>query len=342
MKYFLLPEKGKFYKTNLHTHTYVSDGKYLPEEVKAKYKAHGYSIVAFSDHEVLVPHLDLNDEDFLALTSYEIAIRDANKNGHQAMRAYHLNLFAKNPNARISGCFTENSIWLERSHQYVAPEMKGQNIKREYSVEGINSLIKIANQEGFLVSYNHPSWSLQNYSDYAGLNGLWGVECYNTGCVIEGYPDTTQPLDDLLRQGKKVFPLATDDSHGDEDLFGGYVMIKAEKLEYNTIMDALERGDFYASVAPEIRELILEDGILKIHTSPAREIIITTERRCNYRKCENGKLLEYVEFDLNNFFEVSRNNANSDYHPYFRVTVLDDEGKPAYTRAFFVSEFEEL
>lgn len=40
----------------MHMHTTVSDGPMTPEEVKAAYKERGYSIVAFTDHEVIVDH----------------------------------------------------------------------------------------------------------------------------------------------------------------------------------------------------------------------------------------------------------------------------------------------
>ena len=62
----LIPEAGKFYKANLHCHTTISDGKQTPEEVKAFFKSHGYSAVCYTDHEVLVGHEDLCDEDFVA------------------------------------------------------------------------------------------------------------------------------------------------------------------------------------------------------------------------------------------------------------------------------------
>ena len=35
MKFELIPESGHFYKTNLHSHTTISDGAQTPEEVKA-------------------------------------------------------------------------------------------------------------------------------------------------------------------------------------------------------------------------------------------------------------------------------------------------------------------
>ena len=63
-----LPESG-YFKANLHCHTTLSDGAFTPEEIKAAYKAQGYSIVAFTDHRKYVHHTELNDESFLALAS---------------------------------------------------------------------------------------------------------------------------------------------------------------------------------------------------------------------------------------------------------------------------------
>lgn len=68
MKQYLLPEAGQFYKANLHCHSTVSDGRLSPEELKELYMRHGYSIIAYTDHEVLIPHPELTDDKFLALT----------------------------------------------------------------------------------------------------------------------------------------------------------------------------------------------------------------------------------------------------------------------------------
>ena len=51
MRYDLLTPGVNAYKANLHCHTTMSDGRLTPEEIKAHYQAHGYSIVAFTDHE---------------------------------------------------------------------------------------------------------------------------------------------------------------------------------------------------------------------------------------------------------------------------------------------------
>ena len=76
MKKYLLPKDGQFYKANLHCHTNFSDGRKTPAEVKEIYRKLGYSIVAYTDHDILIPHDELNDDTFLALHGFEIEMSD--------------------------------------------------------------------------------------------------------------------------------------------------------------------------------------------------------------------------------------------------------------------------
>ena len=62
MKQFLLPQGGNWYKACLHVHTTCSDGLGTPEEIKRMYTEKGYSIVAYTDHKVVIPHNALRDE----------------------------------------------------------------------------------------------------------------------------------------------------------------------------------------------------------------------------------------------------------------------------------------
>ena len=52
MKKILLDPAKNYFKANLHCHTNISDGKLSPAEIKAHYMKNGYSIVAFTDHDV--------------------------------------------------------------------------------------------------------------------------------------------------------------------------------------------------------------------------------------------------------------------------------------------------
>src|SRR5688500_17498850 len=46
-------ETKRWYKGNLHTHTYWSDGDEYPEMVLDWYKSHGYDFIALSDHNTM-------------------------------------------------------------------------------------------------------------------------------------------------------------------------------------------------------------------------------------------------------------------------------------------------
>ena len=72
MRKYLLPESGQFYKANLHCHSNISDGILSVEKLKEIYKTQGYSVLAYTDHNVFLPHHDLTDESFLTLSGFEI------------------------------------------------------------------------------------------------------------------------------------------------------------------------------------------------------------------------------------------------------------------------------
>lgn len=341
MKKYLFYNKGRFFKANLHTHTTISDGKLTPEQVKKVYMESGYQIVAFTDHDVIVPHNDLNEKNFLTITSFEMYVNSPNhENGYEFKPVYHLNFYSKDPNRNTTGLFSMDDLFLPQQKDWVAKEMLNQVRPRQYNMECVNKIIKDANDEGFLVCYNHPVWSQQNYANYCDLKGLWGVECYNNGTAIRGYEDTMQPICDFLRKGERVKPLATDDAHSLADCFGGFTIITASALNYDNVMNALESGDFYASTGPTIKEIVLEDGVLSVKCSNAQSVIVNTERRASFRKDDASMSMTSAQFDLNAYLKASKNLIEGDPEPFIRVTVIDPTGKRAQTRAYFLDEFE--
>ena len=104
-------------------------------------------------------------------------------------------------------------------------------------------------------------------------------------------------------------------------------MIKAEKLEYRAITDALVKGNFYASMGPEIYSLYMEGNKLHIKTSDAKRIVCATGVRHSYTAFPTeGDHINEAEF------EVSPDDI------YVRVTVFGMDGKPADTNAYFVED----
>ena len=336
MKKYLLPNNGSFYKANLHIHSTVSDGQMSVEEIKERYMEQGYSIVAYTDHEIMVPHPELTDENFLALTSTEISINDRFDCDFNFVKTYHLNIYSPLENKSSFSTFDKSKMWMKHSFDYITPEQEKVGMDRTYSTEAVNEVIRRANEEGCLVSYNHPVWSLQDYSDYIGLKGLWGIELYNTGCARNGYVDSPKPLDDLLRNGERPFPLATDDSHRLFDCFGGFVMVKAESLKYDTVFDALKNGYFYASCGPEFHELSIDEGIVKVKSSPVEYVSLSTDNRLLFSKKADDELLTDTELDIKWYLDLSKEGINE--HKYIRVTLIDKFGKAAYSRAYFIDE----
>ena len=336
MKKYLLPKNGRFYKANMHTHTTVSDGRLTPEEAKAVFKSLGYSIVAFTDHEMVVPHPELRDDDFLPITSMEISV---SSKWNTFAKCYHLNVYFPVQEQDVSGVFCLPRVKPQWLHQ-VTDRMKMRGVEaRSYSKECAQNMIDIATGEGCLVSYNHPVWSNQCYEDYTGLKGIWGVEWHNTECTHMGYYDTVQPIDDLLNEGERVFPLATDDCHNRSSYGGGWICVKARSLDYDTVFTALRKGDLYSSNGPSIKTLYYEDGKVTVKSSAARQIILHTGQRISKAVNAGDKLVTGATFDLTPVFD-SVQNAPEGRDVWWRIEVIDKAGKRALTRAYFLDELK--
>lgn len=325
----LLDQNKPFFKANLHCHSTQSDGIHTVEELKRAYMAQGYSVIAFSDHEHLIDNSRLTDENFLAITACELAIKEFPLQStlkNQAMRVCHLNLYALDAHNDLTPCYS-----VVADH-YLNDDIKrlirtDGDYPREYSAKGINEIVRIAKERGFLVSYNHPTWSLENAVDYLAYENLFSVEIYNHSCVRAGRCDDEHVLDDMLRDGKRIFCTAADDNHGADDRFGGWVQINAERLEYGTIMNALQAGNFYASTGPQIFSLTLDQDEVEIRTSPCAKISLSTfGRRAQAVYAKQGETLCVARFKV----------LKAD--KYFRLRVTDERGESAYTQAYFLDE----
>ena len=148
MKKHLLPESGNFYKANLHCHTVLSDGCLTPEEVKEIYKNAGYSVVAYTDHDILIPHhAELSDDEFLALNGWEITFTEPQISPiHGVKRVCHMCIIAKDPDNVKQVC------WFHRKH-FNKNEDKANladepEFKPEYTPESINEAIARAKAAG--------------------------------------------------------------------------------------------------------------------------------------------------------------------------------------------------
>lgn len=315
MKHILLSKDKKQYVANLHCHTTLSDGRRTPEEIRDAYKAQGYSVVAFSDHDNYFDHSDFCTDDFVAINSFEADISDNVVKSGQFRRCYHLNAF------NIKG---EKHVDLPPTPDY-----------RDKAA--INEYIAKLRELGFIVMYNHPYWSMQVREDYIDLEGCDIIEVYNNSVFIEGGDSGQERVyDELLRAGKKMYCTMADDNHnefpfGDVrcDSFGGKTVFVTDSLSYESIMTAMQNGDFYCTTRPEIYELTLEDGKVHIECSDAARIALSTAgRRTKCLHAEPGSSVTQADFVL------------EDEDVYFRIEVLGLDGKRADTNAYFIADYK--
>ena len=119
MRKYLIPAEGRFYKANLHSHSNVSDGLFTPAEMKEYYKSQGYSIIAYTDHDVMVPHHELSDESFLALTGFEA---EFNENGvclNREDKTCHICFIAPTPDTVVQPCWNSKYAIIGNAQNYV-------------------------------------------------------------------------------------------------------------------------------------------------------------------------------------------------------------------------------
>ena len=335
----LLPE-GKGYKANLHNHSHVSDSLITAEEHKKLYSENGYSIIAYTDHDVIIPHKKLIDEKFVALTSAELHA-NANKQFCNFAKTCHFNVVAIDEENTTAVLWHRNDYVPRCSMLYYDKVNVDESIpdyERIYSPEKLSEMFKICRDGGYFVIYNHPVWSCEDYGEYSKYENMHAFEIMNNSSIVGGYDEFNGNIyDEFLRLGKRIYCVAGDDNHNmtpptdrKSDSLGTYTVIKASSLKYNDVTAALVNGDCYASEAPEIESIWYEDGFVHIKTSPCKKICLNTGiGRADLEIAEsNDKPVTEATF------KIYENDV------YVRFSLTDMKGKRAYSRGYFTDEVD--
>jgi hypothetical protein len=170
------------------------------------------------------------------------------------------------------------------------------------------------------------------------LENCFAMEIYNHGSEIVGYYGyTPQVYDEILRTGKKIHCLSTDDNHNrnpldgrESDSFGGWINISSADLTYDNIIKSLIDGDFYSSQGPEIYGICLEDagGVKKLTVKCSDVdliVVYTNGRRCYIKKSPvEGSPINEATFEINGDDK------------YIRVMCRDINNKDANSNAYWL------
>ncbi len=341
MRKYLLPETGKFYKANLHCHSTISDGQHTPAEMKEYYKAHGYSILGITDHEFLVDHSDLDDENFVTMTGYEHGIVELGDitmtdfDAYMVSRTLELNIYPRDQHNETHVCWHPKYVMHGDTERAKTVKYAGELFDREYTIECIQKIIDEAHKNDCIVGLNHPAASLESPEFFGDLKGLFSMEVFNQAGYYDFDEDNIQMYDQMLRKGHKLFVTGSDDNHQAGLIWDdpkdirpwAYTMIKAESLTHKDVFEAMEKGNMYATQGPEIYELYIEDNKAHIKCSDCMAIIMSARYRSRgMKRSAAGEVINSAEFEI-------PSNAE-----YIRFTVIDNYRRRAYTRAYFLSD----
>jgi hypothetical protein len=316
---FALP--GHWFKGSLHIHSTASDGKLTPDEVVAWYRSRGYHFLALTDHNVLSEARSFARSglanDFITLSGIEVDGTDP------LAGSYHLVGLglSKSPNLELVDRETGKQVAN-------VPIYQCTNLPMQIAVICLRTA-------GGLVCLAHPYWSGQMSKDLLDLEGGFGLEIWNGGCEVDDAKGlSTVHWDDLLAAGRRLWGLAVDDAHwrsGFKDAGLGWVWVKAPALTQEAILNALEQGYFYASSRPQIHDLRLEGGQVRVRCSPVLAIDFIGEGPHSRRiTASPGETLTEVTYKLN------------DRQRYVRVACQDPHGRWAWSNPFFFDQGDTL
>ena len=236
--------QARWYRGNTHTHTINSDGDSSPDVVARWYKEHGYHFVVISDHTYadrgeLTPVEGLNavmgvPGRFLVLSGVEVTDR------FEGMPVHLIGIGVREA-VRAQG---------------------GASIP-----EILNRDARAIREAGGVAHINHPNylWALAaehltgatEAQHFELWNGHPGVHNRGGG----GKPSTEEMWDAALSTGRVLYGLATDDAH----YFKveptpalacpgrGWIVVRAQELTREALLDAIGRGEFYGSTGVELR-----------------------------------------------------------------------------------------
>jgi hypothetical protein len=206
--------------------------------------------------------------------------------------------------------FEEKDKFLVMQAEELSDEYKGKpihigaiNVKEVIKPQGGNSVAEVMQNDldaiyeqstrtgqPMFPHLNHPNFRYAvKLEDMINLKGERFFEVYNGHPEVHNYGDSISiGMEELwdrlqihyIKQGKPLlYALATDDAHnhteykvGLSNPGRGWIMVRAKQLTPTALIEALERGDFYATTGVELSDVKFNNGRLDIQVKPSTGI----------------------------------------------------------------------
>ena len=286
-------QPGQFFKGNLHTHSTASDGLHPAAEVCRIYREAGYDFLALSDHFLPVYDFPVTDtsahrsETFTTILSAEVHV----------------------PATSMGETWHLLAVGLPPKFEATRDGETGPAIAQR------------CRDAGAFVGIVHPSWYSLSLEDAQSIGGAHAIEIYNhTSAVKTDRGDSCALFDQMLALGHRLSCFASDDAHFHfDDAFGAWVMVKAESLRPELLVEALKQGHYYSSQGPLIHDIKVEEGQLEVKCSPARAVMLLG--RGSKAVSELGQSMESATLPTD---RVAKGG-------FGRVVVIGDDGRRAWS-----------
>ncbi|PTX44252.1 putative metal-dependent phosphoesterase TrpH [Christiangramia gaetbulicola] len=308
----LYAQESKWYKGNLHTHSYWSDGDEFPEMIMQWYKDREYQFVALSDHNIIaegikaikVPneplylkafeeYLEKYGEDWMNYRRLEDGVQVQLKTLEEfrplfeeqekfmIFKAEEVTSYLDNKAIHMGAINIDTVIKPRKGNTVVELIQNNLNAIREHGEE---------NGKTVLQHLNHPNFTYAiTANDIKQIDGERFFEVFNGHPYVNNYGDSihdsTEQMWDQVNiayhamNKPLLLGIATDDSHHYHK-FGskwsnagrGWVEVRAKELEPESILKAMYAGDFYASTGVELSELNFNGTQLSIAVKDSKNV----------------------------------------------------------------------
>ncbi len=304
--------EARWWKGNLHTHSYWSDGDDYPEMIVSWYRDNGYSFVALSDHDILAEGEKwINISDIPAGEAVHRRYVDAFgsdwvvervEDGDTLVRLKtfeeYRTLFDRDGEfltiqaEEISDRFEQKPIHVNATNIETVIQPQGGTSVLDVMQNNIDAVLEQRRATGrpIMPHLVHPNykWAV-TAEDLAALEGERFFEVYNGHPLVNNEGDSLRPgtevmwdliLTSRLKAGKDImYGLAVDDAHnyrGDGPSMAnpgrGWVVVRAPRLTADEIVAALEAGDFYSSTGVELRDVAWDGRTLTVEIEPETDV----------------------------------------------------------------------
>lgn len=309
----------RWYKGNLHTHTLWSDGDDFPDMIADWYRQQGYHFLALSDHNILnqglkwMPlktiqsrsgdqaykkYLERFGEDWVQTRgSVEAGDFEVRLKPLDEVRALVevAGEFLMIPSEEI----TDKHAHINATNILEVIQPQGGESVRQMIHNNLRAIDEQAKRTGRLIvpHLNHPNLGDKGISaeDLAALiedeffevwNGVEGDGDLGSDRrhSLEALWDITSTLRLTQYKAAPLYGMATDDSHHyhgkpQASPGRGWIMVRSRWLTPESILNAMQRGDFYASTGVELEDLQYDPdtATLTLRIKPDGDATFTTE-----------------------------------------------------------------